>query len=432
MKGPCAQQGFAMPIRAFLASALALALPAPASGTQACSVPPLPPITHAGPNNHPQAVYLLDPANYPEALCNDSSPAGYIFRRGSGHGMRRWIIELQGGGQCDDNATCATRDKSLTSTTGLISGVSPGGTLDGILSADPAVNPDFYDANAVRVLYCSSDFWTGSKAPSRLPFKRGNAAETWYFHGRAIATAVLNDLVTKRFDAADEVLLTGDSAGGVGIILDANDMLPLTPRTARTIVAADAGFTLDIGAYDPNSPSTGYVSPALPTPVETIIEQGHAFWGGRGDLNCASEAVTLKERLLCYNTAMVTSEFFVAPPVFTSEALDDLAQLSDDGMPGRPKKGTPAYGYATSFAVAMTAALRQVGPHNSVYGPYAFIHEMFIGKNAGGEAFDEPHRFPHTQVTPQQAVGTWYLNPCAATKLVGTKLENKLATLSKG
>jgi hypothetical protein len=326
----------------------------------------------------------------------------------------------------------ATRGKSLISTAGLISGVSPGGTLDGIISADPAVNPNFYDANAVRVLYCSSDFWTGNKPPSLLPFDRANAAETWYFRGRAIAKAVIEDLATKGLRKANEVLLTGDSAGGVGIVLDANDVLPLVPAAARTLVTTDAGFALDIGAFDPNSPSTGYVSPALPTPVEIIIMQGEAFWGGRGDLPCTLAAVTDAERLLCYNTALVISEFFVAPPVFTAEALDDLAQLRDDGLPpGRSKMGTPAFGYSTSFALAMTALLRGVGPSNSVYAPYAFLHQMFTGKGASGEAFNTPHMFPpHSTVTPQQAVGKWYLDPCAARQRIGTTLEGKLSAVS--
>jgi Pectinacetylesterase len=424
MAWPRAYRGIAMRLRAFLSCAVALALPLPASAA-ACTVPPLPPITHAGPNGNAQLVYLLDPATYPEALCNDGTPAGYIFRPGSGDGVQRWVVELQGGGACEDNATCATRAENLVSTAGLISGVSPGGTLDGILSVDRTINPDFYDANAVRVLYCSSDFWTGNKRPSQVPFNRANAADTWYFQGRVIAEAVMEDLGGKGFHNADQVLLTGDSAGGVGIILDANDVLKLAPASARTIVAGDAGFTLNIGAFDPNSPSTGYVSRAQPTPIETIIEQGHAFWGGRGDLACTSQAPTAAARLKCYNTAMVISQSFVAPPVFTAEALDDLAQLSDDGLPaGRPKTGTPAFGYATSFATAMTETLRQVGPNNAVYAPYAFIHEMFVGKQAGAEAFDTPHMFPPRRtVTPQQAVGNWYLDPCAGTKRIGTTLE---------
>ena len=433
MAGACWHRVIAMRLRAGLIWTLALALPVPASGAPACTVPARPPITHGGPNDNAQTVYLLDPAKYPDALCNDGSPAGYIFRRGSGRGVRRWIVELQGGGGCENNATCATRSENLISTARLISGVSPGGTLDGILSADRTVNPDFYDANAVRLLYCSSDFWTGDKRPTKVPFDRANASETWYFQGRAIAEAVLEDLAAKQLGNADEVLLTGDSAGGVGIILDANDVLPLMPRAARTIVATDAGFTLDIGAFDPNSPATGYVSPSLPTPLETLIRQGHAFWGGRGDLPCSLQAHTAEARLLCYNTAIVISEFFVAQPVFTAEALDDLAQLRDDRLPpGHPTRDTPAFGYATSFALAMTAALRQVGSHNSVYAPYEFIHEMFIGNSGNGEAFDTPHIFPpRRQVTPQHAVGQWYLDPCAARKLVGTRLENKHSAVSR-
>jgi len=410
----------------------ALAWPMQASGTGVCSVPPRPPITHAGPNDNAETVYLLDPARYPDALCNDGSPGGYIFRPGSGHGVRRWIVELQGGGECEDNATCATRGENLISTVGLISGVSRGGTPDGILSVDPAVNPNFYDANAVRVLYCSSDFWTGNRPPSQLPFDRADAAATWYFRGRAIAKAVLEDIGAKGIRKANELLLTGDSAGGVGIILDANDLLPLAPRAARTLVTTDAGFTLDIGAFDPNSPSTGYVSTALPTPWEIILMQGHAFWGGRGDLPCTLQALTIEARVQCYNTAIVISEFFVAPPVFTAEALDDLAQLRIDGLPpGRPKMGMPAFGYSTSFALAMTAALQSVGPSNSVYAPYAFIHQMFTGKGTSAEAFNTPHMFPpHSIVTPQQAVGKWYLDPCAARKRIGTTLEGKPSVFS--
>ncbi len=422
-----AQNRIAMRLRAGLACSLPLLLllPLPATGAGACAVPVIPRITHAGPNLNPQTVYLLDTSAYAGALCNDGSPGGYIFRPGSGHGVQRWIIELQGGAECEDNATCARRARSLISTKGLISGVSRGGTLDGILSTDASVNPDFYDANAVRVLYCSSDFWTGSRKPVSSPFSRRNAAATWYFRGRAIAMAVLRDLAGKGLVSATEVLLTGDSAGGVGIVLDANDLVPLAPPAARTFVAEDAGFTLDIGAFDPHSPKTGYVSGAQPTPGEIILSQGHAFWGGRGDLPCTTAATTAAERMLCYNTAYVISALYVAPPVFATEALDDLAQLRDDGLPpGRPAPGSPEAVYAAAFAQAMTTALEAAGPENSVYAPYAFIHQMFTGKGDVLEAFDTLHSFAQNDsVTPQQAVGRWYLDPCKAKQRIGTTLE---------
>jgi hypothetical protein len=105
-------RGIAMRFRAGLASGLSLALPIQAAGTGVCSVPARPPITHAGPNDNAQTVYLLDPAKYPEALCNDGSPGGYVFRPGSGRGVRRWIVELQGGGMCQDNATAPPAAKA--------------------------------------------------------------------------------------------------------------------------------------------------------------------------------------------------------------------------------------------------------------------------------------------------------------------------------
>ncbi len=117
--------------------------------------------THSKGQANPQTVFLLDSKTYPEALCADGTPGGYILREGFGPGAQRLVVALQGGGYCADNGDCGKRSKSLISTKGLKSGRSHGPTLDGILSADQAVNPDFYDATAVRVLYCSSDFWTG-------------------------------------------------------------------------------------------------------------------------------------------------------------------------------------------------------------------------------------------------------------------------------
>jgi len=397
---------------------MATVLPATSASADGCAVPPVG-FSHSKGQANAQTVFLLNPDTYPQALCADGSPGGYILREGFGVAAKRLVMELQGGGFCADNGDCSKRPKSLISTKGLKSGRSHGTTLDGILSAENTVNPDFYDATVVRVLYCSSDFWTGDKAPSQLPFKRNNAAQTWYFRGRAIALAALTDLQSKGFGASD-VLLTGDSAGGVGIVLNANDLLPLL-QAGSSLVAVDAGYTLDIGAFDINSPQTQYVSMAKPTPIEQIIRAGHAFWGGRGDRICTADAATRAARDLCYNTAYVISEGYLPTQVGTAQALDDTTQLVYDGLPpGRPKQGTPEAVYAAAFATAMTASLLTVGQYNGVYAPYAFIHEMFTTGSKGLQAFDAPHKFPGAgKVAPYQWVGPWYQNPCAGTKLIG-------------
>jgi hypothetical protein len=407
--------------RRLLSATLGACLAATAAHADGCVVSPLAAFAHSKGHANPQTVFLLNPKTYPRARCADGSPGGYILRQGFGRGAQRLVVELQGGGFCANNDDCSERRKSLTSTDGLISGRSHGPTLDGILSADPTVNPDFYDANAVRVLYCSSDFWTGDKAPIKHPFNRRNAAQTWYFRGREIALAALTALLAKGAATAAEILLTGDSAGGVGVVLDANDLLPLLPAPIHALVASDAGYTLDIGAFDLNSPQTDYISPAKPTPVERIIIAGHAFWGGRGDRVCTESARTGAERDRCYNTADVISKGYLAAPVGTAQALDDTTQLEYDGLPpGPPKHGTPEAIYAAAFAALMTASLEAVGQYNSVYAPYAFIHEMFTGGSRRLEAFDTPHAFPGAgNVTPHQWVRPWYLDPCAGTKLIG-------------
>ncbi len=93
--------------------------------------------------------------------------------------------------------------------------------------------------------------------------------------------------------------------------------------------------------------------------------------------------------------------------------------------PGRPAPGSPEAVYAAAFAQAMTTALEAAGPENSVYAPYAFIHQMFTGKGDVLEAFDTLHSFAQNDsVTPQQGGSArWYLDPCKAKQRIGTTLE---------
>ena len=398
----------------------ALLIAAPTANAGTCTVPRLEHLSHNGPNLNKPTVQLLDPATYPAALCNDGTSAGYVFRPGTTAGLTRWIIQLQGGGFCENNTTCAKRNESLISTSGLKNGGRPHGSFAGILSANPSVNPDFYDANAVRILYCSSDLWTGNRTPEKPRFNRQDAAHTWHFRGRAIARAVIQDLATRGFAAATQILLTGDSAGGVGILLNANDLLPQLPPSARTVIAADAGYTLSIGAFDLNAPQTLYVAPARPTPGQIVLAAGHQFWRGRGDALCAAAAKTEGEQDQCDNTSFIMSAGYINSPIEIVQALEDKVQLEIDGLSWhRPKPGTPEAIYAAAFAAGMTASMSVAAAYTSIYAPYAWLHEFLTGN-----AFNDPHAFPRNgALTAQQAVHRWYLDPCDAKTDIGTTLE---------
>jgi hypothetical protein len=401
---------------------LAILLPMAQARAAACTVPAIPPIAHSDAPTNKQLVYLLDNTTYPDARCNDGTPAGYIFRPGSGLGTRRWVVNFTHYSFCESNEACAGRDNTLLSTKAFKSGVSAGPAMTAMLSPDPDDNPDFYDANTVLVIYCSSDIFTGDKTPTKTPFDKSDAAETWYFQGRAIAVAVVQDLLARQgMSDATELLFTGDSSGAFGLLLNVNDLLPLLPSGIRTVVAPDGGFLQDFGAYDVNDPDTDYVSPARPTPIETVMATGHDFWGGRGDRLCDAAAHTSLEHTQCYITGLVMQGGYIPPPVLAVNALDDLFQLNTDGMPSKgPAAGSPEAIYSTAFARSMTNLLLGSGASNAAFSPYAFEHQFFTSTTI----FQQRFKFlGPMEVSARQALGAWYLDPCQGEKLIGASLQ---------
>ena len=78
---------------------------------------------------------------------------------GSGSGASSWILYLQGGGWCYDEAECAVRS---TTNLGSSKDWKPNATFNGILSEDATVNPDFYNWNIVYVNYCDGASFAGN------------------------------------------------------------------------------------------------------------------------------------------------------------------------------------------------------------------------------------------------------------------------------
>jgi len=62
--------------------------------------------------------------DYPLALCNDGSAAMFSIRPGFGAAKNRWMIFLDGGASCYDQASCterASETPDLISSNGYIS-----------------------------------------------------------------------------------------------------------------------------------------------------------------------------------------------------------------------------------------------------------------------------------------------------------------------
>ena len=186
----------------------------------------------------------VDVGAFPDALCNDGTPALFYVRPAStSAGMNKWVIQLLGGGACSSPALCAKRWCSVDtnfSKTQMTSATSPERTDgEGIFarSSDgtlPAANP-LEDANQVLVKYCSSDTWRGTARDVEVeaphPVTGTTTRYRVHFLGRRILEAVLatlrrdgapattwgpQDTELPDLDVASEVVLAGASAGGGG------------------------------------------------------------------------------------------------------------------------------------------------------------------------------------------------------------------------
>jgi len=154
----------------------------------------------------------------PFAVCNDGTKAGYYFKAGN---PDRWIIHFQGGSWCIDEPSCQSRykqDLRLMSS----SPWTPTYTVGGLFDTNMTNNPDFYDATYVYLPYCSSDSFAANRSAS-------NATFGWNFRGRAILYEIIQIILPKGLASANEVLLSGCSAGGAAVIANVDYVASLLP-----------------------------------------------------------------------------------------------------------------------------------------------------------------------------------------------------------
>lgn len=193
--------------------------------------------------------------------CNDGSPSGYYIRRN--RGSDRWVVFLEGGWFCFDEASCAARWLRLR--TLMSSDRWPANkTVGGILSSDTKENPHFADANHVLVPYCTSDSWAGTAV--RGPGQR------FSFLGAEIVKEVIRELFSwEQLGAARELYLAGSSAGGTGVLVNLDPVADLVAQLGgrmRLRGIADSGWFLDNDPYTGAGGDRG--GSGTPSPSSTI------------------------------------------------------------------------------------------------------------------------------------------------------------------
>mmetsp|Transcript_7523 Transcript_7523/g.19036 ORF Transcript_7523/g.19036 Transcript_7523/m.19036 type:complete len:487 (+) Transcript_7523:75-1535(+) len=166
------------------------------------------------------------------AVCLDGTPgAFYISQTPVAHRKTgQWVIHLQGGGWCYDEPTCYNR--SVDTRFGINLGSSahflPNQTeadllISGMLSENCTENPTFCNFNFVLAKYCDGTSFSGNREdPVVYTDASGKQTKMW-FRGRRILDAILDTLIEDfSLDFASEILLSGDSAGGLAVFNHAN------------------------------------------------------------------------------------------------------------------------------------------------------------------------------------------------------------------
>ncbi|SMF71760.1 pectin acetylesterase-family hydrolase [Pseudobacteriovorax antillogorgiicola] len=137
----------------------------------------------------------------PESSCRDGSNAGFFVNYSNE--SDNVMIFLEGGGACFNSQTCSLSPSRVSRT-------PPGaqGVFDRSDSSNPVAN-----WNIVFVPYCTGDVYAGSNDNGYVSSRIQNQK----FVGFRNMTRFL-ERIAPTFSKADQVLLTGESAGGFGAV----------------------------------------------------------------------------------------------------------------------------------------------------------------------------------------------------------------------
>ncbi|XP_020579385.1 pectin acetylesterase 11-like [Phalaenopsis equestris] len=168
------------------------------------------------------------------AVCLDGSPAAYYFSPGSGSGVNNWVVHMEGGGWCSNEEDCVERkSNSRGSSTNSVPM-----SFSGILGSSQKSNPGFYNWNKVKVRYCDGSSFTGD-------VEAVDPAKRVFYRGSRIWFAIVDELLVKGMNKAQNALLSGCSAGGLASILHCDKFRDLLPSTTKVKCFSDAGFFIN-------------------------------------------------------------------------------------------------------------------------------------------------------------------------------------------
>ena len=149
------------------------------------------------------------------ARCMDGSSGAYYVQHSTTlENATKWVVYIEGGGECRTVSDCQMWQKSHTmSASGPKFRTAP---RDSPMSADASENPDFSSWNKLYIPYCSGDMHAGTQ------MKPNPSLGGWYFSGHNIIAATVAHIAANAsgaYPAPTHALISGGSAGGIATIM---------------------------------------------------------------------------------------------------------------------------------------------------------------------------------------------------------------------
>lgn len=275
-----------------------------------------------------RVLFSKDVAEDYGAKCLDGSSAGYYLREVEG--SQDWVIFLQGGGLCIEVIDCIHRANSSLGSSKFWSPTHRDNS--NVMNSDPTQNP-FAGFNVVYVPYCSGDTWLGIKKDRNL------FLGDLFTNGHLILETVLDHLhnTTSMKKSVGHVLLSGDSAGGIGTIHNA-DWLTRTITQKFGFADAVVKASPQAGLFFPSRPSVG----VCVFPEYTLLGE---HWCPRDDIfeswyvrheehsfvttNCEK---ALGDRTRCWDAGITAR--YVKTPLFIAQNRYDQNQMGGEFLCG--------------------------------------------------------------------------------------------------
>jgi len=185
-----------------------------------------------------------------------------------------------------------------------------------------------------------------------------NATGGWAFRGKVIVQTLVEHLLTVQgMTQAKQVLLTGFSAGGFGVLNNADFVGQLVQKGAQAATYkayADSTWDQDVPTFNPGDQDSRYT-------VQELHTNFHAIF----DDSCEAVYAAAGEQWRCLFGVYVYP--FISTPLFVAGYQYDMPFLGDVGPPFTNATGAYA-------AVLKDGFLMQTRPLNAFFSPNCYCH----------------------------------------------------------